>query len=279
MNTIVRFAIRPALVALVMVSAAPSARAQETINSASVSGRVTDPQGGVVPGAPVTARQTRDQRHRRGDDGSGRPLPVSLPARSVRTRSRFISRASPTPTRHADAHGRLGVRSAGRARRRRPRHERHRDRRGDGARGGAQPDRRHGVAGRSADPADERPQLPRPGAARAGRVADQRRQHAALRRDVRGARRRAVGRQPAQLLEQLHRRRPVGQRRCGGAERHSVRRRRHRSVPGRHVGRAGGARTRARRLHQRRDEERHERRARRRLRLLRATTASTRPTR
>jgi hypothetical protein len=57
MNTIVRFAIRPALVALVMVSAAPSARAQETINSASVSGRVTDPQGGVVPGASVTARQ------------------------------------------------------------------------------------------------------------------------------------------------------------------------------------------------------------------------------
>jgi len=32
--------------------------AQETINSASVSGRVTDPQGGVVPGAQVMARQT-----------------------------------------------------------------------------------------------------------------------------------------------------------------------------------------------------------------------------
>ena len=34
------------------------ARAQETINSASVSGRVTDPQGAVVPGAQVSARQT-----------------------------------------------------------------------------------------------------------------------------------------------------------------------------------------------------------------------------
>jgi len=34
------------------------ARAQETINSASVSGRVTDPQGAVVPGAQVVARQT-----------------------------------------------------------------------------------------------------------------------------------------------------------------------------------------------------------------------------
>ena len=32
--------------------------AQETINSASVSGRVIDPQGAVVPGAVVTARQT-----------------------------------------------------------------------------------------------------------------------------------------------------------------------------------------------------------------------------
>ena len=32
--------------------------AQETINSASISGRVTDPSGGVVEGALVTARQT-----------------------------------------------------------------------------------------------------------------------------------------------------------------------------------------------------------------------------
>jgi outer membrane receptor protein involved in Fe transport len=37
---------------------AVSAAAQETINYASVSGRVTDQQGGVVPGAAVTARQT-----------------------------------------------------------------------------------------------------------------------------------------------------------------------------------------------------------------------------
>src|SRR6188508_1730654 len=38
--------------------AATRARAQETVNSASVSGRVTDPQGAVVPGATVMARQT-----------------------------------------------------------------------------------------------------------------------------------------------------------------------------------------------------------------------------
>ena len=37
--------------------AAPAARAQETVNTASVSGRVTDPQGAVVPGATVTARE------------------------------------------------------------------------------------------------------------------------------------------------------------------------------------------------------------------------------
>jgi hypothetical protein len=45
----------PAIVyALFLVSG--QALAQETINSASVSGRVTDPQGAVVPGAPVVAR-------------------------------------------------------------------------------------------------------------------------------------------------------------------------------------------------------------------------------
>jgi hypothetical protein len=43
---------------LVIVLAAGIASAQETINYASVSGRVTDPTGGVVQGAIVTARQT-----------------------------------------------------------------------------------------------------------------------------------------------------------------------------------------------------------------------------
>jgi hypothetical protein len=40
------------------VLSAPAAAAQETVNSASVAGRITDPQGAVVPGAAVTARQT-----------------------------------------------------------------------------------------------------------------------------------------------------------------------------------------------------------------------------
>jgi hypothetical protein len=44
---------------LAALFAAPrQAIGQETINYASVSGRVTDPQGGVVPGATVVARQT-----------------------------------------------------------------------------------------------------------------------------------------------------------------------------------------------------------------------------
>ena len=48
-----------ALVALGALLAVPrTSRAQETINQASISGRVTDEQGGVVPGATVVARQT-----------------------------------------------------------------------------------------------------------------------------------------------------------------------------------------------------------------------------
>jgi hypothetical protein len=43
--------------ALHLFTGAPSL-GQETINTASVSGRVTDPQGAVVPGAQVTARET-----------------------------------------------------------------------------------------------------------------------------------------------------------------------------------------------------------------------------
>ena len=57
MRKIVSSAIRIALLTGSVAATAPFALAQETINSASVSGRVTDPQGGVVPGALVTARQ------------------------------------------------------------------------------------------------------------------------------------------------------------------------------------------------------------------------------
>ena len=41
-----------------LAAVAATAAAQETVNFASVSGRVTDPQGGVIQGATVTARHT-----------------------------------------------------------------------------------------------------------------------------------------------------------------------------------------------------------------------------
>jgi hypothetical protein len=52
---------------------APSAYAQENVNLASIGGRVTDPQGRVVPGARVTARQTQTNLTREAaTDSEGR---------------------------------------------------------------------------------------------------------------------------------------------------------------------------------------------------------------
>src|SRR5437868_12549353 len=59
--------------ALLVSLSPPPAFAQETLNSASVSGRVVDPQGAVVPGALVVALQT--QTHVQSEavtDGDGR---------------------------------------------------------------------------------------------------------------------------------------------------------------------------------------------------------------
>ena len=52
------FALRSTLAILCAATFAPVAMAQENINSASLSGRVTDPSSDVVAGAQVTARQT-----------------------------------------------------------------------------------------------------------------------------------------------------------------------------------------------------------------------------
>ena len=59
--------------------------AQQSVDYASVSGRVTDPSGAVVAGAQVTARQTETNVTGDDRDRSGRPLPVSVPeGRAVR---------------------------------------------------------------------------------------------------------------------------------------------------------------------------------------------------
>ena len=58
-STVRRYLIRSLMLAACWaVAPAAIVCAQETINYASVSGRVTDPQGAVVPGAQVSARQT-----------------------------------------------------------------------------------------------------------------------------------------------------------------------------------------------------------------------------
>ena len=264
-----------AVLTLAAISWARVSAAQETVNYASVSGRVTDAQGAVAPGATVTARQTETNvTAETATDQQGRfrfpylrvgpyQITVHLEGFADATRSVTLTVGSAFELPVS-----LAVGDAG--------YERDRQRRGAGARSGAQPDRRHGLADRSQESADERAQFPRSRAARAGRVADQREQHAALRRDVGGDRPGPVGRKPAQFLQQLHRRRPVGQRRRGGAERHSLRRRRRRPVSGRDLRRPGGTGTRARRLRQRRDEERHERRRTAISTAICATIASTR---
>ena len=50
--------IRSLALAIVLVASADLPAAQQTINVASLAGRVTDPSGAVVPGASVTARHT-----------------------------------------------------------------------------------------------------------------------------------------------------------------------------------------------------------------------------
>ena len=102
------FLLYTALLTLCAGLAATPARAQETTNSASVRGRVTDPSGAVVPGAQVTARQTDTNLTRTATtDPEGRfrfpYLRVGPYEITVQTQG-FASRLPA-----ADAHGGFGV--------------------------------------------------------------------------------------------------------------------------------------------------------------------------
>ena len=140
--------------------------AQQSVDYASVSGRVTDPSGAVVPGAQVTARHTQTNLTATTVTDQRRPVPVPVSAgRAVRDRGASATDSSDATrplTLTAGAAFELPVTLAVGSRRR----QRHRDRRGDRARGGAQPDRRHGLPDRGPEPAAQRPQLPRARAAR-----------------------------------------------------------------------------------------------------------------
>ena len=104
-----------AVTAWCVIALAVVARAQETINYASVSGRVTDPQGAVVPGAEVSARQTDTNVAAdtvTDSDGRFRFPYLKIGPYEITVHLRRIRRRHP----HADADGRLGVRPADRAR-------------------------------------------------------------------------------------------------------------------------------------------------------------------
>ena len=238
-------------------SAAPALPAQQSVDLASVSGRVTDPVGRGRSRRTGHRPPHGDQSRHDGRQRSGGALPAPLPSRravrNCRAASGVSGRRSPV---HGDRRRRL--RAAGVPVAEGRRCERRGSRRRGGPRGRAQPDRRNRRGGRGAQPADERPQLPRARAARPRGLADECRQHAAVSGNIGGPRRDPLGGEPAQPVEQLHRGWLVGQRRCGGVERDHLWSGCHRAGAGGDLRRPGRAGARARRFRQRRDEERHE---------------------
>ena len=248
------------------MASAGTVSAQETINQGAISGRVLDAQGAAVPGVVVIVRQTDTNVTVQAiTEADGRFRFPYLKIGPVRAQGEApgVQRQRP----HAGAERRLRVRHFDHAGSGRHRRSRHRCRRQPAARDRAQPDRGDGSASGSPEPADERPEFSGPGAARPRGLTHQHEQHAAVRRNLRGSGAGALHRQSAQSLQQFHRRRRVGQRRCRRAERDHIRRRRHRAASSRDRRRPGRARPCARRLRQRGHEERHQRAARFALRV------------
>ena len=215
--------------------------AQETINYASISGRVTDPSGAVVVGAHVTTRHgdtnikcvvTTDR------EGWFRVPYLKVGGYQITVHQDGFADFARTVTLSVGSAFELPITLA--VAERRDVRDRQRGRRGSG--GGAQPDRRHRVADRSPQPAAQRPQFSRPRAAGSRRLAHQHRQQSALRRNLRRAGPGHLRRQPAQFLQQLHRRRPLRQRRRRRPERHLLRSRRGARISGGHLRRPGRVR-------------------------------------
>ena len=257
--------------ALLAVQAAP---AQESVNYASISGRVTDASGAAIEACQVTARQLdtnltsiantdREGRfrfpylrvgryeirvHHEGfaelersltlTVGSAFELPISLTVASTETNVTVTGEAAVLEAARTQIAGTV------------PQTE-------------------------VRDPSAQWAQFPRPGAAGSRRLSHQYGQQSAFCGDVRRSRPGHFRRQPAQLLEQLHRGRPFRQRRCGGAERHLLRARRGQRVPGGDFRRASRVRARAGRLHQRGHQERHQHASRRLVWLFPQSIAST----
>ena len=237
------------------------AHAQEAINQATISGRVVDPQGAAVPGVDVSARHTdTNVIVSATTDGTGRfrfpylrvgPYELTAKLPGFRDHARALGLSAGSAFDLTIALEVAGLDAAVTV----------------VADSQVLETARSQIVGTV--PQAEVESLPMNGRnfldlalLDSRRVADQHQQHTALRRDVRRAWAGAFDRQPAQSLEQLHRRRPVGQRRRRRACRHAVRRRRRRAVPGGDRRRPGGARPRPWRLRQRGDQERHQRPAR-----------------
>ena len=173
----------------VLAFAGPSS-AQQTVDVAASAAASSTRPGAVIPGATVTATQVRDQRHRHRHHRSEWPVSLSVPPhRRLRHRGQRC-RVSRTCTRRLDAR-------ASARRYELPVHARRspdsRRRSTSSAETPVLEAARSQIAatvrrGGSGGAADERPQLPRPGAARARRGAGQHRQHAAVSRNLGGAR-------------------------------------------------------------------------------------------
>ena len=136
----------------VVLAGAHAVFAQQSIDYASVSGRVADQSGAVVGGAQVTARQTQTNLIEYDEHRSERPVPISISQSGAVCDHRQPPGVSGCDAR-PDAHGGRRVRAAGDARGRWSGGGGDRHRGDRGARSRPQPDRRHGVRQRGQEPA------------------------------------------------------------------------------------------------------------------------------